>query len=62
MTCFNSKEKAQNCVQRLVEGNPEYKFSFVIVDYNGIDGTLEMREEMKILNMQLAPFPSTNRL
>ena len=40
-TCFNRKEKTLNCVKRLIEGNKEIDFNFVIVDDGSTDGTEE---------------------
>lgn len=44
-TCFNRKEKTRQAVKGLVEGNPEVRFSFVIVDDASTDGTAKMLEE-----------------
>ena len=40
-TCFNRKEKTMECVKRLVEGNKNIQFDFVIVDDGSTDGTAE---------------------
>ena len=38
-TCFNRKSKTLECVRRLIEGNQEIEFQFVIVDDGSTDGT-----------------------
>lgn len=43
-TCFNRKEKTRQAVKGLVEGNPEVRFSFVVVDDASTDGTARMLE------------------
>lgn len=47
LTCFNRKEKTLECVRRLVEGNPEIEFDFVIVDDGSTDGTEEELKKME---------------
>lgn len=47
LTCFNRKYKTQKCIQTLVQGNPKVNFSFVVVDDNSNDGTVEMLSAMK---------------
>ncbi len=46
-TCFNRKEKTENCVKLLTSGNPSIDFQFVIVDDGSTDGTSEMLEKLK---------------
>lgn len=41
MTCFNRKEKTIHAVERLIKGNPELQFYFMIVDAGSTDGTYE---------------------
>lgn len=41
LTCFNRREKTIKCINSLVNGNPQLKFSFVVVDDNSSDGTVE---------------------
>lgn len=43
-TCFNRKEKTRQAIVGLVDGNPEVKFSFVVVDDGSTDGTAGMLE------------------
>ncbi|MCR5230031.1 MAG: glycosyltransferase [Solobacterium sp.] len=38
-TCFNRKEKTVNALNRLISGNPEIRFSFIITDDGSSDGT-----------------------
>ena len=47
LTCFNRKDKTQKCIQTLVKGNPKVNFSFVVVDDNSNDGTVEILSAMK---------------
>ena len=41
LTCFNRKNKTLDCVKRLIEGNKNIQFDFVVVDDGSIDGTAE---------------------
>lgn len=41
LTCFNRKAKTLECVKRLVEGNKNIQFDFVIADDGSTDGTAE---------------------
>ncbi|EOU1150943.1 glycosyltransferase family 2 protein [Clostridium perfringens] len=41
LTCFNRREKTINCIESLVKGNPKIDFSFIVVDDNSSDGTIE---------------------
>lgn len=47
LTCFNRKEKTQACIRELVEKNAACSFTFVVVDDNSSDGTVEVLQEMK---------------
>lgn len=40
-TCFNRKEKTIKCVKSLIEGNKNVDISFIIIDDNSTDGTIE---------------------
>lgn len=46
-TCFNRKEKTESCIRTLVEGNSEYELTFLVVDDNSTDGTVQLLNEMK---------------
>ena len=46
-TCFNRKEKTERAIQKIVKGNPECCFKFIIVDDNSTDGTQQMLKSMK---------------
>lgn len=48
LTCFNRKEKTINCLKSLSEGNSSISFSFIIVDDNSNDGTIEAIKRLKI--------------
>lgn len=50
-TCFNRKEKTLNCVERLIEGNKEIDFNFVIVDDGSTDGTEDALRSCKYAPM-----------
>lgn len=39
LTCFNRKAKTLECVKRLIDGNQDVEFEFVIVDDGSTDGT-----------------------
>lgn len=41
LTCFNRRKDTINCVQSLVNGNPDIDFRFVITDDHSSDGTAE---------------------
>lgn len=49
LTCHNRKEKTVNCVKKLIGGNPQIVFQFVIVDDGSTDGTTGELEKMKAL-------------
>ena len=40
-TCFNRKEKTVKAIKNLIKGNPNIKFTFIIVDDGSTDGTKE---------------------
>jgi len=44
-TCFNRKDKTVNAIQKLVEGNENVEFSFIIADDHSSDGTSEALAE-----------------
>lgn len=46
-TCFNRKNKTENCIKNLIKMNKNISFSFIIVDDNSNDGTIEMLLELK---------------
>lgn len=46
-TCFNRKEKTKNCIETLVNRNSNCRFTFVVVDDNSTDGTVEQLIRMK---------------
>lgn len=41
MTCFNRKEKTINAINKLINGNSEVEFSFIVVDDNSRDDTVK---------------------
>ena len=41
MTCFNRKEKTVKALEKLIQGNPQIEFSFVVADDASTDGTAE---------------------
>lgn len=41
LTCYNRKEKTCKCIQSLIQGNPEVRFTFIVVDDESSDGTGE---------------------
>lgn len=41
LTCFNRRNDTVNCIQSLVQGNPDIDFRFVITDDHSSDGTAE---------------------
>lgn len=47
LTCFNRKEKTLKCVESLIKGNPKVKFSFIIVDDQSTDGTVEELKKLE---------------
>ena len=46
-TCFNRREKTENCIRTLADGSPACSFTFIAVDAGSTDGTREMLEKMK---------------
>lgn len=50
-TCFNRKEKTLKCIERLIEGNKNIEFKFVIVDDGSVDGTREALKNHKHFSM-----------
>lgn len=52
-TCFNRKEKTVKAIKNLIKGNPNIKFTFIIVDDGSTDGTkeaLEMIPEVQVVS------------
>ncbi|XRG77809.1 glycosyltransferase family 2 protein [Rossellomorea sp. GAMAL-10_SWC] len=47
LTCFNRREKTTKCINSLVNGNRKLEFSFVVVDDNSNDGTVEALNELR---------------
>ena len=45
MTCFNRKEKTICSLNRLIKGNPEIEFSFIVADDASTDGTSQVLSE-----------------
>lgn len=41
-TCFNRREKTRQAIQSLVSGNPDIRFTFLVVDDGSTDGTENM--------------------
>lgn len=46
-TCFNRKEKTENCIRLISYYNPKIHFKFVVVDDKSSDGTQKMLAELK---------------
>lgn len=46
LTCYNRREKTVNCLRSLVEGNKNINFSFIVVDDNSSDCTVEAVQEL----------------
>lgn len=46
-TCFNRKDKTENCIHTLVDGNPDLEFTIIAVDDNSTDGTKQLLNKMK---------------
>ena len=47
LTCFNRKEKTEKCIKSLSKGNSSINFTFIVVDDNSKDGTVEMLEKLR---------------
>ncbi|WP_342044832.1 glycosyltransferase family 2 protein [Bacillus sp. OTU530] len=45
MSCFNRKDKTEQCIKDLVNGNKNINFTFVVVDDNSNDGTDKMLKD-----------------
>ena len=50
-TCYNRKEKTENCLRELRRGNPKLSFSFIAVDDKSTDGTRELLGRYKDLEV-----------
>lgn len=50
-TCYNRKEKTENCLRELTRGNPKLSFSFIAVDDKSTDGTKELLGRYKDLEV-----------
>ncbi len=50
-TCYNRREKTENSIKKLVLGNPNIDFDFIIVDDNSCDGTKEMLKQFTNVNV-----------
>lgn len=46
LTCFNRKEKTTKCIKSIIDGNKELEFSWVVVDDNSSDGTVDAVKEI----------------
>ncbi|MCD7824191.1 MAG: glycosyltransferase family 2 protein [Oscillospiraceae bacterium] len=46
-TCFNRKDKTENCIRKLTASNPTCEFTFVVADDNSTDGTQEILTSMQ---------------
>lgn len=44
MTCFNRREKTLNSIRKIIKGNPNIEFDFVVIDDASKDGTKEALE------------------
>lgn len=47
-TCFNRKEKTEQCIHSIVKANPECDFTFVVADDGSTDGTVQVLERLKL--------------
>ena len=45
-TCFNRKEKTENCIKTITKNNPDIDFEFVVVNDGSTDGTAEMLNDL----------------
>ena len=45
MTCFNRKEKTLNSIRKIISGNSDIVFEFIVVDDASRDGTKEALEK-----------------
>lgn len=51
LTCYNRKDKTLNCLNTLIDGNPQLSFSFIICDDNSNDGTAEMLKQFECVKI-----------
>lgn len=47
LTCHNRKEKTINCVRKLIDGNQNLIFYFIVVDDRSTDGTAQELEKIE---------------
>ncbi len=50
-TCFNRVSNTKECITSLIQGNPNLQFDFIIVDDGSTDGTLEMLNKYKCVDV-----------
>lgn len=48
-TCYNRKDKTEQCISTIVTGNKECEFTFVVADDGSTDGTYEMLQNLQAL-------------
>ncbi len=51
VTCFNRKDKTINSIRKLIDGNPEYEFNFIVVDDCSKDGTAEALKDFQCVTV-----------
>ena len=47
MTCYNRQEKTKKCIESLYYGNHDIEWTFIVVDDNSTDNSIERLEELK---------------
>lgn len=47
-TCFNRKEKTENCIKSILASSYRHEITFVVADDGSNDGTVEMLNKMKV--------------
>lgn len=50
-TCFNRKKKTVECIKRLLSGNKDIVFNFIVVDDNSSDGTAKELSKIDSVNV-----------